>query len=128
MRVLLDAQVFLWWVADSPALTEVAWATIRSGDNRLFLSAASVWEIAIKVRIGKLKISEPLEQFLPEQMTLNGIDSLPIQLSHALRVSTLPDHHKDPFDRMLVAQSQMESMPILTADALIARYAVATIW
>jgi PIN domain nuclease of toxin-antitoxin system len=109
-------------------MTEVARETIRNGENRLFLSAASVWEMAIKVRIGKLAIREPIEQFIPEQMRLNAIDTLPIQLSHALRVSTLPDHHKDPFDRMLVAQSQMENMPIVTSDPLIARYGVATIW
>ncbi len=111
MKALLDTQVFLWWISDDPRLSSRASAIIKDGNNKLFLSAASGWEIAIKVRLGRLTLPEPLETFVPEQMALNAIEGLPIQMSHALHVYTLPDHHRDPFDRLLVAQAQLENLP-----------------
>lgn len=128
MKALLDTQVFLWWISDDPQLSSRASVIIKDGNNKLFLSAASGWEIAIKVRLGRLTLPEPLETFVPEQMALNAIESLPIQMSHALHVYTLPDHHRDPFDRMLVAQAQLENLPILSADPQISLYAVETVW
>ena len=128
MKALLDTQVFLWWISDDPRLSSRASAIIKDGNNKLFLSAASGWEIAIKVRLGRLTLPEPLETFVPEQMALNAIESLPIQMSHALHVYTLPDHHRDPFDRMLIAQAQLENLPILSADPQISLYAVETVW
>lgn len=128
MKALLDTQVFLWWISDDPRLSSRASAIIKDGNNKLFLSAASGWEIAIKVRLGRLTLPEPLETFVPEQMALNAIEGLPIQMSHALHVYTLPDHHRDPFDRMLVAQAQLENLPILSADPQISLYAVETVW
>jgi PIN domain nuclease of toxin-antitoxin system len=128
MRALLDTHVFLWWISDDPRLSTHARKIITDGENTLFLSAASGWEIAIKAKLGRLKLPEPLETFVPEQMALNAIESLPIQMSHALHVHTLPLHHRDPFDRLLVAQAQLDNLPILTADSQIALYAIRTVW
>lgn len=128
MKALLDTHAFLWWISDDPRLSSRASVIIKDGNNKLFLSAASGWEIAIKVRLGRLALPEPLETFVPEQMALNAIEGLPIQMSHALHVYTLPDHHRDPFDRMLVAQAQLENLPILSADPQISLYAVETVW
>ena len=128
MNVLLDTHAFLWWIADNAELSPRAREVIRDGDNTLFLSAASGWEIAIKAKLGRLRLPDNLERFVIEHMSLNAITSLPIHLSHALHVYTLPDHHGDPFDRLLVAQSQLEKLPIVTRDPQIARYSVEVIW
>jgi PIN domain nuclease of toxin-antitoxin system len=128
MRVLLDTHSFLWWVTDDPRLSPRAREAMSDGENHLFFSAASAWEIAIKARLGRLTIPDPVATFVPTQLAENAIEGLPINLTHALHVHSLPDHHGDPFDRMLVAQSQIENLPILTGDPLIAQYAVETIW
>lgn len=129
MKVLLDTHVFLWWITNqlenlSPKAEEV----MRDGKNELFLSAASGWEIAIKAQLGKLTLPEDPISFIAQQLHLNAIHPLPIQLNHALHVYALPSHHRDPFDRMLVAQSQVEKLPLLTLDPQIARYQVEVIW
>ena len=128
MRILLDTHTFLWWIADDPQLSIAARQIIENTANILYLSAASGWEIAIKARLGKLKLPDDLRGYVAAQISRNSIQVLPIEMSHALQVYALPDHHRDPFDRMLVAQSQVEQLPILTIDPLIAKYAVATIW
>jgi PIN domain nuclease of toxin-antitoxin system len=128
MKLLLDTHVFLWWITDDPRLSPLARDVMGDGQNILFLSAASGWEIAIKARLGKLSLPAPVVTFVPAQMAKNGIEGLPVLLSHALHESTLPNHHRDPFDRMIVAQSQMERLPVLTGDPLIAQYSVERIW
>ncbi len=128
MRLLLDTHVFLWWIAGDHRLSEKAVQVISEADNRLFLSAASGWEIAMKAKLGKLLIDGDVTSFIIEQMRLNSIEQLPVMLSHALHVSTLEALHRDPFDRLLVAQAQLERMPILTADRYIAAYPVETVW
>jgi PIN domain nuclease of toxin-antitoxin system len=128
MKILLDAHAFLWWITDDPKLSSRARETISDVDNELFLSAAIGWEITIKVQIGRLKLPEDPKDFIPEQLRINGIKSLPIQMNHVLHVSTLPSHHRDPFDRLLVAQAQLEGMPILSADPQIGKYKVEVIW
>jgi PIN domain nuclease of toxin-antitoxin system len=128
MKALLDTHAFLWWINDDPRLSDTARELASNGENELFLSAASGWEIAIKMRLGRLEVREDPEQFIFDQLALNDIAVLPISMNHALRTAALPDHHRDPFDRMLVAQSQIEQLPIVTADPLIARYAVEVIW
>jgi PIN domain nuclease of toxin-antitoxin system len=97
-------------------------------DSELYLSAASGWEMAIKAGIGKLSLPGNLESFVFEQMSINSINSLPVRMAHALYVYELPDYHRDPFDKLLVAQARMENIPILTSDQQIARYPVKTIW
>ena len=128
VRILLDTHAFLWWTNNSPRLSEKARRIIANPENKLFLSAASGWEIAIKMQLGKLSVADDLERFIAEQMSLNQIVSWPVTMRHALHVRNLPLHHRDPFDRMIIAQSQLEKTPILTADGIFARYDVKTIW
>ena len=128
MRVLLDTHAFLWWVTDDAHLSSRARAIIADGDNELFLSAASGWEMAIKTRLGKLHLPDNPASFVFEQLKINAIEPLAIQMTHALRVYSLPGHHRDPFDRILVAQAQVERMPIITADPQVAQYDVEILW
>lgn len=128
MKLLLDTHVFLWWIGDSGKLSQSTREVLADSGNEVFLSTVSAWEMAIKARLGKLSISQDLEQFLPSQLQRNAIQVLPIGLSHAVHVHRMPLHHRDPFDRMLIAQAQLESMTLLTADPWIRRYDVATHW
>ncbi len=130
MNVLLDTHVFLWWIEDNPRLSSRAREVIADGENMVFVSAASGREIAIKARLGKLSLpeNEALDRFISDQLQVNAFQVLPVQLSHALHVYTLPLLHRDPFDRLLVAQSQVEKMPLVTGDDQIARYRVQVIW
>jgi len=128
MRVMLDTHVFLWWITDDPQLSPLARKIISSGKNKLCLSAASGWEMAIKARLGKLRLPDNLGSFISEQLVINAIETLAVLMRHALHVYNLPDYHRDPFDRLLVAQAQLENLPILTADSQIACYPVEIIW
>ncbi len=128
MRLLLDTHAFLWWIGDDPRLPPKARKLISGGRNEVFLSAASAWELAIKTSIGRLRLAENLEEFVTEHLAVNGFQVLPVHLRHALRVSTLPDHHGDPFDRILVAQAQAEDLVLVSGDEQIARYAVRVVW
>ena len=128
MKALLDTHTFLWWIANDPQLSLRARQVMVDSNTELFVSVASGWEIAIKSHLGKLRLPPDLQGFVAEQVRVNGIQVLPIEMMHVLHVHTLPDHHRDPFDRLLVAQSQLEKMPILTGDAQIGRYAVTVIW
>ncbi len=127
-RLLLDTHAFLWWISDDPRLSRPAREAIADGRNAVFLSAASAWEMAIKSGLGRLRLPEDLEAFLAEQLRANGFKPLPVTLSHALAVRQLPDHHKDPFDRMLVAQAIREDLTLVSGDAEIARYPVPRLW
>jgi len=128
VRLLLDTHAFLWWVAASGGLSRKAKSAIGGARNDCFVSVASGWEIAIKVSLGKLRIDGALERFLPEQLAANGFRALAIDLKHAARVATLPFHHRDPFDRLLVAQALEEDLAMVTADPVIARYGVKRVW
>ena len=96
--------------------------------NQLVLSVASTWEIAIKVSIGKLQLPGPVETFIPEQVRQDDTQILPVELRHTLHLVNLPHHHRDPFDRMLVAQAMVESLPLLTADPLLRPYGAPMVW
>ncbi len=128
MKGILDTHTFLWWITDSPQLSPRVREIVSNGDNVLFLSAVSGWEMAIKAKLGKLHLPGNLESFISEQLAVNAINTLPVQMSHALHVYILPDHHRDPFDRILVAQAQLEKLPIITIDPQISQYSVETIW
>lgn len=128
MRLLLDTHAFLWWVADDDALTPAARAAISEPGNECLLSAASAWEIAIKVSIGKLTLKADVRRFLPEQMAANGFESLPVSVAHAARVADLPFHHRDPFDRLLAAQALEERVAVVSADTVFQKYGVKRIW
>ena len=124
MRVLLDTQVWLWMLAAPERLSASSWALVVSTDTELVLSAASAWEIAIKHGLGKLQLPEPPAEFVPRLMTRTGVTPLPVHHRHALHVATLPPRHRDPFDRLLVAQAQLEELPVLTADSSFRLYDV----
>ncbi len=128
MKALLDTHTFLWWITDTPKLSSQVHEIVSDGKNELFLSAASGWEIAVKAKLGRLQIPDKPELFISEQMVINAIQGLPIQISHAVHVYNIPTHHRDPFDRLLVSQAQLEGLPILTVDPLISQYQVKVIW
>lgn len=128
MRILLDTHTFLWWNMEAPQLSPLAKEIIANGENEIFLSAASVWEISIKAAKGKLVLPEPPAQYITNRMGLYRFQPLLIQVNHAARIYDLPHIHDDPFDRMLIAQSQIESMPLLSADPEIRKYEVEVIW
>lgn len=127
MRVLIDTNIFLWFIAGSDRLSDSARRTIADIENELLLSVASLWEIAIKSSLGKLELLRPFDQLIPEQLEINDIDVLPIELSHLSRIINLPLHHRDPFDRLIIAQSIVENLPIITSDAKFQQYSVQVI-
>jgi len=123
VNILLDTHVLIWSLANSPDLGAKAKELIITGDNLIFVSAASIWEIAIKKSIGKLKAPDNLL----EELTLHRFTLLDINAEHALAVEKLPDIHKDPFDRMLIAQAGVESLQLITADSQVRKYPVSVI-
>lgn len=123
-RYLLDTQVWLWLLNDSKRLDDVTRARLAATSNDLLLSAASSWEIAIKYRLGKLQLPEPPQTYVPDRMRRSGVTPLVIEHAHTLRVADLPDHHRDPFDRLIVAQGQVMNVPIVTADPAFDSYDV----
>jgi PIN domain nuclease of toxin-antitoxin system len=127
VRVLLDTQCWLWMTLSPERFSPRARALVEARQNMLYLSAASAWEIAIKHALGRLRLPEPPAAYVPARVAALGVQSLPIDQHHALHVATLPVRHRDPFDRLLVAQAQLDDLSILTADPLIRAYDVATI-
>jgi PIN domain nuclease of toxin-antitoxin system len=124
MRILLDTQVWLWMLASPERLAPSARALLVSAENQLLLSAASAWEIAIKHGLGKLTLAAAPSVVVPELMARSGVTALPVLHAHALGVASLPPHHRDPIDRLLIVQAQLERVPVLTADAQFDRYDV----
>lgn len=122
MKLLLDTHILLWWWDDSPALSDTARTLIADLDNEVFVSAVSITEIAVKKSIGRLTVSDDFA----EKITLDGFLELPLTAAHGGQVAKLPLHHRDPFDRMLVAQAQIEEATLLTVDRLIKQYDVRT--
>lgn len=128
MRVILDTHTFLWWNIGDQRLSALARAAIADGRNEVLVSVASIWEVAIKAAKGKLDLPDDPESYVADRMRRNRWLALPIDERHALRAATLPMIHADPFDRVLIAQAQLESLAILTTDPAITRYDVETIW
>lgn len=128
MRVLLDTHAFLWFVGGSAQLSSRARQVIADPTTEPLLSVASLWEMAIKISLGKLTIQAPFATFVPEQLRLNGITLLGITIDHTAGVTTLAFHHRDPFDRLLVAQAQSEQLPIVSADSAFDAYGVTRLW
>ena len=128
MRILLDTHTFLWWINNDAQLSNTARQLIGEAANEILISTVTGWEIAIKAQLGKLTVAAELDPFITAQITQNYFTLLPIKWNHALHIYTLPLYHRDPFDRMLVVQSQLEQIPILTIDSLITQYDVKTIW
>lgn len=128
MRVLLDTHAFLWFITADARLGDHARQVLSTGGNQVLLSVASVWEIAVKVAIGRLPLPLPLDTLIPDQLRLNRIELLPISLEHALGVAHLPLHHRDPFDRLLIAQAIREGIPLVSADQAFDAYPVQRRW
>ncbi len=127
MRLLLDTHAFLWFIDDDPRLSARAKSLLES-DADLLPSAASLWEVAIKVSLGKLTLAQPFDVFLPEQLVKNAVEVLPISLAHLGAVVALPFHHRDPFDRLLAAQALVEQLPIVSADSALDAYPAQRLW
>ncbi len=127
MKALLDTHTFLWAIAQEEKLSRRA-QQIYTGSTDLWLSVVSVWEILIKVQAGRLPLPEPAGPYLVKKLAKDKIEVLPVTLNHVLRTESLPLHHRDPFDRLLIAQSMEEGWPIITADPLFSRYPVEVIW
>lgn len=123
-RLLVDSHVLLWHVLDDARLGPVPTAAIEEDDAEVVVSVASLWEIAIKKALGKLDAPDDL----PEQIQLLGFEVLPVTPEHAWSVRALPHHHGDPFDRLVIAQAQLERLPIVTADPAFGDYDVTVVW
>jgi PIN domain nuclease of toxin-antitoxin system len=126
LPVLLDTHAFLWWCEDSPELSSTARSVIT--DQDCFVSFASLWEIAIKVNLGKLRLPERFDRYIPNQMSLNGFEQLEISFNHLRRCSLLEWAHRDPFDRLLVVQAQEEGLGIVSRDESFDAYKVKRYW
>ncbi len=121
MNLLLDTQIFLWMNFELVRLSAIR-AMLEDNSNKLLLSAASSWEIAIKYGLGKLWLPEPPSSYVPSRMALGGVTGLAIEHSHTLAVADLPEHHRDPFDRLLVAQAKVANLRIVSSDDVFANY------
>ncbi len=128
MRLLLDTHTFIWFVIDSPRLSVIVRGLIENENNEKLLSTASIWEMAIKQSTGKLNFGKPFREFIEEQINMNSIDLLNINLDHIDVIAKLPLHHRDPFDRLLIAQAIVEQIPILSADSAFDAYPIQRLW
>jgi PIN domain nuclease of toxin-antitoxin system len=128
LRALLDTHALLWWLSDDPALTRAARKIIAETRNTVVVSAASAWEIATKVRLGKLPTAANLASDFCGQIEREGFHLLAISAEHGIRAGLLPGPHKDPFDRMLIAQSQAENVPLITNEIAFEAYGVRLVW
>ena len=129
MKLLLETHAFIWMDDDaSGRLSEAARDAIADGSNSLFVSVASIWELQIKTASGKLGLNRSLKELVIDQGEHNGVELLPIRSRHVFMLDWLPDHHRDPFDRMLIAQAVRDDLTLVTCDPQIARYPVPTLW
>jgi PIN domain nuclease of toxin-antitoxin system len=128
MKYLLDTHTFIWLDNSPKKLPEKVISLCSDPDNQLFLSMASVWEMQIKIQLGKLKLNAPLADTITAQREANGVQLLSIELAHILELAALPDYHKDPFDRLIIAQTRLEGAELVTDDDLIAKYPVTVVW
>jgi PIN domain nuclease of toxin-antitoxin system len=128
MDILLDTHAFLRWVEDDALLSAKARSAIAETADRVFVSAASAWELAIKRSLGKLKLALPVDRYVASHLEANGFSWLPIELQDIAVVETLPMHHRDPFDRLLIAQAKARKLAIVSADTAFSHYRIKRIW
>ena len=128
MNLLLDTHAFIWWSIDPDKLSPGARAACEDAANQLMLSVASVWEMQIKAQLGKLRLPAPLAALVDHQASRNGLGLLAIELPHIYALQDLPQHHRDPFDRLIVAQATVAGLTIVTADRAFASYAAPVLW
>jgi PIN domain nuclease of toxin-antitoxin system len=128
MRLLLDTHSFLWFLLDDPKLSQTAKDSIADPDNDIEISPASYWEIAIKISLNKYSLPEPYEQFMERELATNQFRILPIEPKHTAALTSLPFHHRDPFDRLIIAQAMIERIPVISGDEAFAAYPVTRLW
>ena len=128
MKYLLDTHSLIWFIGGDAQLSSRARQLMEDKENELLVSIASLWEMAIKVSLGKLTLQRPFEELFPSQLNRNSIEILGVAIKHLQTVCTLPFHHRDPFDRLIIAQAQVENMPIISVDILFDNYAVKREW
>jgi PIN domain nuclease of toxin-antitoxin system len=128
MRLLLDTHTFLWFILDDPQLSATSKSLIEDPANEIEVSPASYWEIAIKIKLGKYALPQPYQQFIETQLVANDCQILPIEPRHTALLTTMQLHHKDPFDRLLVAQALTENIPIVSADVQLDSYGITRLW
>ncbi len=128
MKLLFDTHAFIWWDSDPAKLPSAVLAACRSSENTLLLSVVSVWEIQIKTQLGKLELKLPLADIVDQQQRTNNIEILPIMVDPVLALNDLPLYHKDPFDRLLIAQAQVENAALVSSDSAFTPYPVQLFW
>jgi len=128
VNLLLDTHTFLWFIAGDSTLSKPARSAIEDENNNLYMSVASLWEIAIKVSIDKLTLNEPFESLIPEQLAENGIELLDISVEHTALIASMPFHHRDPFDRLIAAQAKVEQMTLVSMDEVFDAYGITRLW
>lgn len=128
MKLLLDAHALLWFIGNDPQLSDTARENIEDPAHEKFVSAVCLWEIALKLSLGKLKLPRPFDEIFPQQLELNGFALLSISCAHLHQLSTLPFHHRDPFDRLLIAQALADDMTIVSCDSEFAKYTAKILW
>ncbi|HTX53745.1 MAG TPA: type II toxin-antitoxin system VapC family toxin [Candidatus Baltobacteraceae bacterium] len=128
MKVLLDTHTFIWWDGNSAQLSQSALAFCTDPQNTVFLSVVSAWEIQIKRQLGKLQLRLPLATVIESQQRQNSIEVLPVMLPHVLALDALPPHHKDPFDRLLIAQAIAEGAALISNDPAFSKYGIDVRW
>ncbi|MGL5834709.1 MAG: type II toxin-antitoxin system VapC family toxin [Waterburya sp.] len=128
MKFLLDTHVLIWWTGESSKISTTVKDLLIDKNNIFFISFASIWEIQIKSQLGKLELNVPLSKIIQDQQEINQFQLLPISLNHIYFLNNLPNHHRDPFDRLLISQSIVEQIPILSVDKLFDLYSAQRIW
>jgi PIN domain nuclease of toxin-antitoxin system len=128
MKLLLDTHSLLWWATDRARLSPAALAACKDLSNTLMLSVVSAWEMQIKAQLSKLTLLIPLATMIDRELNVNGLTLLRVELAHVLALDTLPLHHKDPFDRLLIAQAQVEGATLVSSDPLFTRYGITLLW
>ena len=128
MNILLDTHVLIWLAMEPQNLSQQAKTILSNPNNTLFLSLVSIWEMQIKIQIGKLTLNVSLKKVIESQQQVNGLQILPIELAHIFALEVLPNHHRDPFDRLLLAQALVAQIPILSIDAIFEQYPVQRLW
>jgi PIN domain nuclease of toxin-antitoxin system len=128
VRILLDPHTFLWWNEASPRLSKKALTLLADPANTLLLSVVSAWELGLKTQTGKIRLAESPSVYVPTRMAHYAMEALPVALAHVLAAESLPLHHRDPFDRLLIAQATVEGVPIVTGDPEFRRYAIKVLW
>jgi PIN domain nuclease of toxin-antitoxin system len=128
MKLLLDTHTFIWWDSEPAKLSPQVLTLCQDRTNSLLLSVASAWEMQIKLQLGKLKLTMPLAEIIESQQQRNNIEILPVFLPHVLALQSLPAHHKDPFDRLLIARANVEEAILVSSDPVFVQYVVKVVW